>query len=203
MGMRLEIQMIETCSCNMMCPCWYGVRELMVMDQGWCGTAMALRFLEGAADGVDLGGRTVVLVTHFPGPTLLDGNATGRLYIDDGASSDQFGALEMILQAHNGGPMAVLASLVSKWLPSVQTEMDIQEEDDDVVVDVAGYGQLRSGLLRNDAGEQVTMHNAAMGLTLGARHVDLAPSASRWVDPDLPSEFDTRSGGRSRLSWVV
>jgi hypothetical protein len=34
MAWNLTADFIETCSCNMLCPCWYGVRELMVMDQG-------------------------------------------------------------------------------------------------------------------------------------------------------------------------
>jgi hypothetical protein len=39
MAWNLTAEFIETCSCNMLCPCWYGVRELMVMDQGWCDSA--------------------------------------------------------------------------------------------------------------------------------------------------------------------
>ncbi len=203
MAMDLKIEMIETCSCNMMCPCWYGVRELMVMDQGWCGTVMALRFLEGSAEGVDLGGRTAILGFDFPGPTLFDGNGTARIYIEDGVSSEQVAAIESLLQAHSGGPMAILASLISKWLPTVTATMEAREDGDDVVIDIADYGSVRSGLLKNEAGEQVTMNNAAMGLTLGARRIDLAPSASRWSDPEMPREFETRSGGRSELHWVA
>ena len=123
MAMDLKIEMIETCSCNMMCPCWYGVRELMVMDQGWCGTVMALRFLEGSAEGVDLGGRTAILGFDFPGPTLFDGNGTARIYIEDGVSPEQVEAIEAVLQARNGGPMAILASLIARWLPTVTAGM--------------------------------------------------------------------------------
>ena len=74
MAWNLTAAFIETCSCNMLCPCWYGVRELMVMDQGWCASAWLLRVQHGQADGVTLGGRTLAMALDFPGPTLYDGN---------------------------------------------------------------------------------------------------------------------------------
>jgi hypothetical protein len=43
MAWNMTAQMIETCSCNMLYPCWYGVKELMVMDRGWCASAILFR----------------------------------------------------------------------------------------------------------------------------------------------------------------
>ena len=43
MAWRLTGQLVETCSCNMFCPCWFTVQELMIMDQGWCASAIAFR----------------------------------------------------------------------------------------------------------------------------------------------------------------
>jgi len=31
----------------------------------------------------------------------------------------------------------------------------------------------------------------------------IAPSGSRWADPDLPREFETRSGARGSWNWNV
>ena len=89
MAWNLTAEFTETCSCNMLCPCWYRVQELMVMDQGWCAGAWLLRVQQGSADGVDLSGRTLAIALDFPGPTLYDGNGTARLYVDDAASADQ------------------------------------------------------------------------------------------------------------------
>ena len=83
MAWSLTADFTETCSCNMLCPCWFGVKELMIMDQGYCAGALLFRVSQGSADGVDLSGRVVALAADWPGPTLLDGNGTGRLYIDD------------------------------------------------------------------------------------------------------------------------
>ena len=54
----------------------------------------------------------------FPGPTLLDGQGTGRVYVDDQASPEQVAAIETVLQARNGGPMTILASLIATWPPT-------------------------------------------------------------------------------------
>ena len=115
MAWNLTADFIETCSCNMLCPCWYGVRELMVMDQGWCASTWLLRVQQGQADGVNLGGRILAIALDFPGPTLYDGNGTARLYLDDGASADQRRELEAIFQGTKGGPMAILGGLVTTW----------------------------------------------------------------------------------------
>src|SRR5215813_7134428 len=116
MAWNITGEFAETCSCNMLCPCWYGVKELMIMDEGYCAGVILVRVRQGSADGTDLRGRSVAIAVNWPGPTLLDGNGTARLYIDDGASADQRRELEAILQGKRGGPMEILGSLVSKWL---------------------------------------------------------------------------------------
>jgi hypothetical protein len=40
MAWTLKGHMTENCSCNMFCPCWFGVQEYMIMDQGWCDTSI-------------------------------------------------------------------------------------------------------------------------------------------------------------------
>src|SRR5882724_7258544 len=102
MAWTIRAEMIETCSCNMLCPCWYGVKELMIMDQGWCASAILFRIREGNADGVILSGRTLVHVVYFPVPTLFDRNVTARVYSDDGAIADQRRELEAIFQGKKG-----------------------------------------------------------------------------------------------------
>src|SRR5260370_15754276 len=151
MAWSLTADFTETCSCNMLCPCWFGVKELMIMDQGYCAGALLFRVRQGSADGVELSGRTVALAADWPGPTLLDGNGTGRLYIDDGANADQRRELEAIMQGKKGGPMEILGGLVSKWLPTQSTKIDLQEQDGRLTVTVAGGGESRAQRQTNAA----------------------------------------------------
>jgi hypothetical protein len=99
----------------MLCPCWFGVAELMVMDQGWCASALLFVISQGTSASIDLTGCKVVLAFDLPGPTLFDGNGVARLYIDESATAGQRRELEAIFQGTRGGPMEILAGLMSRW----------------------------------------------------------------------------------------
>ena len=203
MAWKLSGELVESCSCNMLCPCWYGVADLMVMDKGWCASPMLWRIRDGSSEGVDLSGRTVVVSTHFPGPTMFDGNATARVIVDDSASDEQRKEIEAIMQGSKGGPMEVLGSFITTWLPTKTASMDVRSENGTVIADVGGFGHVESTLLKNEAGDQVATSNAGFAamLEFEDQTIDLAPSASKWSDPDMPVEFETNSGAVARFSW--
>ena len=204
MAWNISGELIETCSCNMLCPCWFGQADLMLMDQGWCATCLLLRIREGSYGDVDLSGQNAVVNLHFPGPTLFDANGTGRVYIDEGASEAQQQALETILQGASGGGMEVPASLLSTWLPSVRTSITVSEDDGKVTASLPGIGDLSSRRLVNDLGKKMTMHNSAFSMVFGMDdHIgDLAPSdGTAWGDPDMPETWQGRSGVAGQISW--
>jgi hypothetical protein len=204
MTWNIKGQMIESCSCNMLCPCWFGVKDLMLMDQGWCASTITFRVREGSSNGVKLGGTTLVLSYDFPGPTLFDANATARLYIEKAATADQQRELEAIFQGRKGGPMAILAPLVAKWLPTQISKIDIHESGDDLAVTVGNVGQVKSHKLNNEAGRPMTMQGVGFAVTLQFDNetIQLAPSASRWSDPDMPRSFETKSGAVGSFTWA-
>jgi hypothetical protein len=184
----------------MFCPCWFLVKELMVMDQGWCASAIAFRTRDGDSDGVGLGGRTVVFAVDFPGPTLFDGNATARLYIDEGANADQRRELEAICGGKKGGPMAGIAPLSAKWLPAQSAKIDVTDAGEAITVTVGTAGKLESRLVKDAQGQGFTLRGGGFVTGLGMQEVDLAPSGSRWTDPDL-RRFETKSGARGEFNW--
>jgi hypothetical protein len=100
-------QMLEACSCKMLCPCALGPAE---PDQGWCAGALVFDIQRGQADGVGLDRTTVVLVVNLPGD-FLGGNGTARLFIDDGASAAQRQELEALFMGQRGGPLGAVAAL--------------------------------------------------------------------------------------------
>lgn len=203
MAWNISGELIETCSCNMFCPCWFGEQELMVMDQGWCASTFMFRIQSGNADGVDLSDRTVVLGTDFPGPTLFDGGGMARLYIDDDTSQEQRQQLESIFHGEKGGPMEVIAGLVSNWLPTQAAPIDIQQQDGSLTATVGDFGTIRSQPMTNEAGQPVTMQNAGLmvAFRFDNQQAQLAPSGSRWSDPDFAHQFDTRSGAIASITW--
>jgi hypothetical protein len=170
------------------------------MDQGWCGTAIAVRAREGNSDGIDLGGRTVVMAADFPGPTLFDGNATARLYIDADASPEQRRELEAIMTGAKGGPLGALAPLMSTWLPSRSAQIDIDETGDVIEITIDGSLGFESRRLRDTQGSDFTLRGGGFISAMGMEEVALAPTGGSWTDPDL-RKFDVKSGARGDFVW--
>lgn len=204
MAWNISGELIETCSCNMLCPCWFGQADLMLMDQGYCATSLFLRIREGRHEGTDLSGQNAVVSLHFPGPTLFDANGTGRIYIDEGASEAQQKALETILHGASGGGMEVPASLLSTWLPTKRVAISVTESDGKVSASLPGIGELSSRRLVNDLGKKMTLQNSVFSIAFGfVDHTgDLAPSdGTAWQDADLPVTWQGRSGVVGQIAW--
>lgn len=205
MAMNLEGELIETCSCNVLCPCWFGAQELMKMDKGWCDTALLFRIETGESNGVDLAGCSVAYVCCLPGPTLFDRDGTARLYIDESADEEQRRELEAVFHGRRGGPAEILASLMSSWLPSEFCGIDIQDDGEQLTAKVGDVGEIRSAVLKNEAGDAMTVQDAgfAVAFNFADSRFSVAPSDTRWSDSSLPRTFDTRSGVRASWTWNV
>ncbi len=204
MAWSLSGKMIESCSCNMLCPCWFGVKELMVFDKDYCGSALLFRIQNGNSDGTDLKGLDVVLALDFPGPTLYDGNGTARVLVDEKANADQQKALEDIFQGKKGGPMAVIAQLANKWLPAQKTRIEVNDDGHNLTATVGNYGQIKSQELKNEQGQAVILQGAAFAsaFQMEKDSFTLAPSATQWSDTEMPHpQISTKSGVAAKFSW--
>ena len=171
-------------------------------DQRWCASAGVFRIQEGNSDGVDLGGRTLAYSWYFPGP-FLDGNGTGRLYLDE-AASEQRKELEVIFQGKKGGPLELFAVLIPRWLATLNTKIELLEEGDTITATIAGGGQIESQRLKDRAGRPTILQNAGLASALQIDTMALAPSTgTRWADPDLPRQFESKSGIVADVYWRV
>lgn len=187
----------------MFCPCWFGVKELMIMDRGYCAGPILFRIQNGSSEDIDLKGNEVVMATDFPGPTVLDGNATSRLYIDDIADTRQQKELEDIFQGRKGGPMEVISKFVAHWLPTKSTKIDINDDGHNLTATVGTFGQIKSEQLKNESGHTMMLNGAGFASVFQTENetITLAPSASEWSDPDMPRQFSTKSGAVAKFSW--
>jgi hypothetical protein len=201
MAWQLRGHMTENCSCNMFCPCWLAVQEYMVMDQGWCAGSLLFQIDEGESDGVDLSGRKVALLVDWPGPTLFDGNGTGRVFIDDGASDDQVRELTTIFHGRRGGTMEMVAGLISTWLPVEKTSIRTSKDGDVVTATIGDVGELSSRALRDGDGNGFTLTGGGFVAAFGMEGAELAPSVgTKWSDRDMPRKFESTSGARGMFS---
>lgn len=111
MAYELEGTLLEVCNCNILCPCWVGEDP----DNGTCDSVMAYHIDKGNVNGLDLSGRTIALMVHIPG-NVLAGNWKALVYVDDGASDEQYKAILDVWTGKLGGPAADVAGLIGEVL---------------------------------------------------------------------------------------
>jgi hypothetical protein len=109
MAYQLEGKLLEVCNCNVLCPCWIGEDP----DNGTCDTVVAYHIDQGAINGTDVSGLTLVLVAYIPG-NILQGNWRVAVFVDDKATPQQQEALLNVWTGKLGGPVADLAKLVGE-----------------------------------------------------------------------------------------
>ena len=161
---------------------------------------------DGTSNSINLAGRDAVLFFDWPGPTLLDGNGTSRLYIDEAADTNQQKEFEDIFQGRRGGPMQMLSQLIAKWLPIITTTIHIKEDNDshNIIARIGNFGEIKSQQLRNEAGRAMTVQGAGFASMFQFENdvLTLAPSGTQWSDSDMPhTEITTRSGALGKFSW--
>lgn len=121
MGYQLEGQLLEVCTCNILCPCWVGEDP----DGGTCDGLLTWHIKKGTIGTVDVAGRTISLLCHIPG-NILKGNWRVRVYVDDGATAEQKDAVLSVWTGKLGGPVADFAQLVGEVISVEQAPITFE-----------------------------------------------------------------------------
>ncbi len=109
MAYEVEGRLLEVCTCNVLCPCWVGEDP----DLDYCDGLLGWHVDKGNVEGVDVSGRSIVMLCHIPG-NILKGNWSVRVYIDENATEKQKEALLNVWSGKLGGPIADMAKLVGE-----------------------------------------------------------------------------------------
>lgn len=109
MAYKLEGNLLEVCTCNILCPCWVGEDP----DFGTCEGTLAWKITKGEVNGVDVSGLTIAVLANIPG-NILQGNWKAVVYVDDKASEQQRQALLDVYTGKLGGPVADLVKLIGE-----------------------------------------------------------------------------------------
>src|SRR5689334_7756631 len=113
MTWNLSGSYVETCSCELMCPC--NLSFDMGATYDYCRVTLVFNIASGDVDGTDISGRCVAIIADTP-KVMTEGNWRVGLFVDDGADDDQFGKLQQVFSGQLGGPMAGLAPLIGELL---------------------------------------------------------------------------------------
>src|SRR5436190_8959208 len=106
MSWNLRGSYVETCSCELMCPCNLSMDHGATYD--FCRVALAFNIIEGEIEGTDVGGLKVVAIGDTP-KVMTEGNWKLGVFVDEQARDEQADKLVQVFGGQLGGPMGALA----------------------------------------------------------------------------------------------
>jgi hypothetical protein len=125
MAWNLKGSYVETCSCELMCPC------NLTLDHGatydYCRATLVFNVHEGQIEGTDIAGLKVAAIIDSP-KVMTDGNWRLGVFIDENADDEQFEKLVAVFGGQMGGPMAALGPLVGEMLGIERAPIEIVDD---------------------------------------------------------------------------
>ena len=164
MAYELEGQLLEVCTCKILCPCWVGENP---DGDGTCDSIISWHIDKGHINGVNVAELTIATLNHIPG-NVLKGNWRVIFFVDDKATPQQHDAMVAAFRGDLGGPLKDLAGLYGEI---------VSVERAPVLFDVAaGKGHLKVGddleaemePFKGATGEVTTLHDTAFSTIPGA-----------------------------------
>jgi hypothetical protein len=125
MSWNLKGSYVETCSCELMCPCNLSFDHGATYD--FCRATLVFHIRQGEVEGTDIGGRKVAAIIDTP-KVMTDGNWRLGLFVDDQASDEQTEKLVQVFSGQLGGPMAGLAPLVGEVLGVERVPIEVVDD---------------------------------------------------------------------------
>ena len=125
MSWHLKGSYVETCSCDLMCPCNMSMDHVATYD--YCRVVLGFAIKEGEIEGTEVGGLNVVAIADTP-KVMTEGNWRIGVFVDERASDDQMQKLVGVFSGQLGGPMAGLGPLVGEMLGVERAPIEIVDD---------------------------------------------------------------------------
>jgi hypothetical protein len=200
MSWSIKGSYVETCSCELMCPCNLSMDHGATYD--FCRVTLVFDIREGDVDGTDVGGLKVAAIADTP-KVMTEGNWRLGVFVDEQATDDQLEKLVQVFTGQVGGPMAGLGPLVGEMLGVERAAIDVRDDGgrhsvrvgdmiDFEIEDIVPFGV--------ETGEPVRFsgmfHPVASNLTMA--------EAKRSQINAFGIEFDGKTGlSTSEFSWAA
>jgi hypothetical protein len=125
MSWSLRGSYVETCSCELLCPCSLSFDKGATYD--YCRITLVFNIHEGEIEGTDVAGLKVAAIADTP-KVMTEGNWRLGVFVDENASDDQADKLVKVFTGQLGGPMAGLAPLVGEVLGVEKAAIDVVDD---------------------------------------------------------------------------
>jgi hypothetical protein len=125
MSWNLTGDYVETCSCELMCPCNLSLDHGATYD--FCRVTLVFAVSQGVVEDTDIAGCKVALIADTP-KVMTEGNWRVGVFIDDQATEAQFDKLVQVFSGQLGGPMAGLAPLIGEMLGVERATIEVDDD---------------------------------------------------------------------------
>ena len=125
MAWSLKGSYVETCSCELMCPCNLSMDHGATYD--FCRVTLVFQIREGEVDGTDISGLNVAAIADTP-KVMTEGNWRLGVFVDDQATDEQADKLVQVFTGQLGGPMGGLAPLVGEMAGVERARIEIVDD---------------------------------------------------------------------------
>jgi hypothetical protein len=122
---NLKGSYVETCSCELMCPCNLSMDHGATYD--FCRVTLVFNIREGDVEGTDIGGLKVAVVGDTP-KVMTEGNWKLGVFVDEQATDEQMEKLVGVFSGELGGPMAALGPLVGEMLGVERAPIEVTDD---------------------------------------------------------------------------
>jgi hypothetical protein len=125
MAWKLEGSYVESCSCELICPCTASLSHGATYDH--CRVVLVFNIATGDVEGTDVSGLTVAAIAETP-KVMTEGNWKLGVFIDDAASDEQADKLGAVFGGQLGGPMEMLAPLIGESLGVERAPIEVRDD---------------------------------------------------------------------------
>jgi hypothetical protein len=199
MAWNLRGNYVETCSCELMCPCNLSFDHGATYD--FCRATLAFEIREGEIEGTGIGDLNIVAIIDTP-KVMTDGNWKLGVFVDERADDDQADKLVKVFTGQLGGPMAGIAPLVGEVLGVERAPIEVRHDGlrhsvrignavDFEVQDIVPFGVENGQPVRFDG----MFHPAGSDLTMA--------EATRSSINGFGIEYEGKTGlSKSEFAWA-
>jgi hypothetical protein len=125
MAWSLKGSYVETCSCDLICPCNANMAHGATYD--YCRVVLAFNIREGEIEGTDVSGLKVAAIAETP-KVMTEGNWRLGVFVDDSASEEQADKLVQVFGGQLGGPMEALGPMVGEMLGVERATIEMEDD---------------------------------------------------------------------------
>ena len=125
MAWHLKGSYVETCSCDMICPCNASFAHGATYD--YCRVVLAFNIHDGEIEGTNVSGLKVAAIAETP-KVMTEGNWKLGVFVDENATDEQMEKLVGVFGGQMGGPMEALGPLVGEMLGVERAAIEIVDD---------------------------------------------------------------------------